>query len=162
MQVIGVMPSSQGEAQRVLQQLTLQQLTRTSCVFSWKTQSLPYPSVKSHLWDLQGALSSSCHEAKRRSWIFPSHELQCASCCRHWWEMALWPLWVSQGPFLALFGAFHQCQKGPAGLSISILADPASPLPGWEVFQLQKLKLGAKVKKSVRVGELKNTILVVI
>ena len=47
---------------------------------------------------------------------------------------------------LALLGAFQQWLKGLVGLSISIPACPASPLPGWEVFYFQKLEHGAKIK----------------
>lgn len=57
-------------------------------VISAKTQTGLYLNTKSTLWDLQDTLSSSCHEAKRRSWVFPPHEPQCASCRGRWWEMA--------------------------------------------------------------------------
>jgi len=42
--------------------------------------------------------------------------------------------------------------KGPVGLSISIPACPASPLPGWEVCYCQQIERGAEIKKSARSG----------
>lgn len=107
--------------------------------------------MKSSLWDLQDTLSSSCHEAKRRIWIFPSHKPQCASCHAHWWEMADVCVCVTVS-LLVLLRAFHWQLKGPVGLCISIPACPASPLPVWEVFNFQKLEQGAEIKKSARVG----------